>query len=192
MKTPLILATLLTLMSALSSSQTLVEKLYVMRADTTTVDTYTGMTHICILVFPDGRYRLERSFQGMQGGRPETKVYLDKLSDAEFKALQGVLDESKFQEIKTDTPHGGIVQDMDTLTVNVPREHTLQNFSFVNAAERKPFEKTLKPFFNTLKSIEKRKAPIAKTEASNNCDTPRVMYRTAFTSSSAPPDSDQH
>ena len=45
-------------------AQTLVERTFVMRAETTTVDSYTGMTHICVLVYADGKYRMERSFQG--------------------------------------------------------------------------------------------------------------------------------
>ena len=163
-----------------SLAQTLVERPYVLRAETTTFEQYSGMQHTCVLIYPDGRYRMERTFQAMQGGDPETKVYLDTLPEADMKALQSVLDDEKFQEIKTAPTHGGIVKDMDTLYVIIPREHLMQNMTFINAADRKSFEKVLKPFQNSLKNIEKRKVPVAKSEKANNCESPRVIYRSTF------------
>jgi hypothetical protein len=128
----------------------------------------------------------------MQGSQGETKVYIDTLPDSDMKSIQSVLDDAKFQEIKTAHPRGGIVNDMDTLDVSMPREHTLQNFSFVNAAERKPFDKALKPFFNSPKAIENRKVRVANSETGNHCKAPRVMYRTNLSSGTMPPDPDQH
>jgi len=51
----------------------------------------------------------------MQGGQGETKIYLETLSDSDMKSIQSVLDDAKFQEIKTGPPRGGIVHNMDTL-----------------------------------------------------------------------------
>ena len=157
--------------------QTIVERTFVMRAETTSVDPYTGMTHTCVLVYPDGRYRMERSFQSNSGGDPDTKIYLDSLPDADLKALQSVLEDRAFVDIKTAPAHGGIIKDMDTLAVTVPREHTMQNLNFNNAAERKPYEKGLKPFQNFLKNLLKRKVQASKGEKGNNCEPPRVLYR---------------
>ncbi len=186
MKAKLALIVLILLTPNFSFGQTLVERLFVMRAETTTFDQVSGMSHTCVLIYPDGRYRLEKSFQGMGGGSPEIKVYLDTLPDADLKALQAVLEDAKFQEIKTAPPRGGIVNDMDTLYVSIPRNHSLQNLAFLNAAERKPFEKALKPFQNSLKNLEKRKVPVAKGEKSTNCEAPRVMYRSTGMSGSMP------
>ncbi|HUA14909.1 MAG TPA: hypothetical protein VMG31_06405 [Verrucomicrobiae bacterium] len=161
-------------------AQTLVERLFLMRTETTTFDQYTGMVHTCVLVYPDGRYRMERTFQSVDGSNPDTKVYVDTLPDADLKALQAVLDDSQLQEIRTAPPRGGIVKDMDTLTISIPREHTMQNIAFVNAVDRKPYEKALKPFQNSLKNLEKRKVPVAKAEQSNNCEAPRVIYRSTL------------
>jgi len=158
-------------------AQTMVERTFVIRTETTSVDPYVGMSHTCLVVFPDGRYRMETSVQGMSGSDPNIKVYLDKLPDADLKALQSALNDSKFAEIKTAPPRGGIIKDMDTLYITIPREHSVQNLNFNNAADRRPFDKDLKPFLSSLKSIEKRKVAIAKGEASNNCEAPRVMYR---------------
>jgi hypothetical protein len=158
-------------------AQTLVERAFLLRTESTTFDSYSGMAHTCVLVYPDGKYRMERTFQGVAGNDPDTKVYLDSLPDADLKALQSVLDDNQFAGIQTERPHGGIVKDMDTLYVTVPREHTMQNITFNNAAERKPFDKSLKPFQNALKNLEKRKVAVAKGEKGNNCEAPRLLYR---------------
>jgi len=186
-------AAIVALLLGQASAQTLVEKLYLMRSDTTTVEPYYGMTRICVVVFPDGHYRMERTYQSAQGGTPETRVFLDVLPPADLKNLQTALDNDDLQRIKTASPRGGIIQDMDMLSVSIPREHTLQNIDFQTAAQRKPFEKALKPFLGSLKALEKRKFPAAKNETPNNCETPRVMYRSVFPAGSNPnANSDQH
>jgi len=175
MKRAAVVATIL-LLNGFAIAQTLMERTFLMRAETTVFDTYTGMSHTCILIFPDGHYRLEKSFQGNSGATDE-KVYLDTLPDANLKQLQSILDESNFQQIKTEKPKGGIVHDMDTLMVTIPREHNLQNMDFLNAAERKPYEKNLKPFQNWMKEVQKRKVQAAKNEKGDNCSAPQVLYR---------------
>jgi hypothetical protein len=182
----LALAWILLLATLPSSAQTLVERVFVMRTETTSVDPLAGMTHTCVLVYSDGRYRYERSFQGIRGGAPETKVYIDTLPDADLKSLQSIIDDSSFQVIKTAPLHGGIINDMDTLLVTIPREHGIQNINFENAAARKPFDKTLKPFQTLIKNVEKRKAPVSKEEKPNNCEAPRIMYRTIGVPGSTP------
>jgi hypothetical protein len=177
MKTAALFAIVL-LFCSLSNAQTLVDRTFLMRAETTVVDAYTGMSHTCILVMPDGHYRLEKSFQGNQGGGTDEKVYVDTLPDTNLKQLQSILDESKFQAIQTAEPKGGIIQNMDTLYVTIPRERNMQNLAFMNAAERHPYEKDLKPFQNWMKDIQKRKVQQAKGEKGNNCSAPKVLYRT--------------
>ena len=169
-----------------ASAQTLVEKLYLMRSDTTTVEQYYGMTRICIVVLPDGHYRMERTYQSAQGGAPETKVFVDTLPPEDLKNLQAALDNDDLLRIKTAPPRGGIIQNMDMLSLSVPREHTLQNIQFETAAERKPYDKALKPFLNSLKAIQKRKVPAAKNEVPNDCEAPRVMYRSVLPAGSTP------
>lgn len=180
------------LLVAISSfPQTIVQRSFLIRADTTTMDAYTGMTHVCILVYPDGKYRLKRTFQSTQGGKAEPKVYLDQLPDANLKQLQTTIEDLGFQSTKTTERHGGIIQDMDMLTVTVPREHEMQNISFENAAQRKSYDKTQKPFVNWMKEVQKRKIQPAKEEAPNNCTAPRVLYRTEMRESQMP-DEPQH
>ena len=143
-------------------AQTLVERTFLLRAETTTLDPGSGTTRICVLIYPDGKYRMERVFRGMTGSSSDTdaKVFLDTLPEADLKALGPVLDDPKFVAIKTgEMSQEKMGKDMDTLLISVPREHLVQNIAFNNAAERKPFDKDLKPFLSQLKNIEKRKAP---------------------------------
>ena len=128
----------------------------------------------------------------MYGGKPETKVYQGTLPDADLKSWEAVLADPGFVGIKVEPPKGGIVENMDTLYISVPREHGMQNIGFNNAADRRPYDKALKPFQTALKSIEKRKVPVAKTEQPNNCDPPKVMYRTTFRTDKLPDDQSQH
>ena len=159
-------------------SQTITARTFLFRAETTTVDPYSGMTNVCVLVYPDGKYRLERSFQSSQGGALEKKVYLDQLPPSSQKQIEEILDDQKFQQITTGPPRGGIIKDMDMLSVSVPREHAMQNLSFETVKERKPYETSLKPLMNWMRDVQKRKVPVAKQEQSNSCRAPQVMYRT--------------
>jgi hypothetical protein len=170
-------ALLLALAATPSFSQTLVERPFLVRAETTSYDPYSGMTHVCVLVYPDGKYRLEKSYQDLNGNKPGDHVYVDTLPADSVKQLQAAVDDGKFADIKTADPKGGIVQNMDTLMVSVPREHALQNISFMTVNERRPFDKELKPFLNWMKEVQKRKVQPAKNEASNNCSAPQVLYR---------------
>jgi hypothetical protein len=143
------------------------------------VDPYSGMTRTCVLVYPDGKYRMERIFRGMSGSTSDSdaKVYIDKLPEADLKALETILDDSNLASIKTgELSQSTMGKDTNTLLVSVPREHEVQNIAFNNEAERKPFQKDLKPFLNFFQSIQKRKAALAKAEKNNNCEPPKVMY----------------
>jgi hypothetical protein len=160
--------------------QTVVSRPYVIRAETTIFDTYTGMVHTCILVQPDGHYRRERTFQGMSGGTPYVDIYMDALPDDTFKRLQAILDDTDFQKIHTPPSRGGVIPNMDTLIVSIPREHSLQNMYFMTVNERKPYEKDLKPLMNWMKEVEKRKVRALKEKTSDNCAAPMVQFRTGL------------
>ncbi len=158
--------------------QDLVKREYLVKVDTSSFDPYSGATNICLLVWDDGRYRLEKTQQGASGGKPEVKVFLDSLSENSMKQLQNILNDSQFAAVKRQHDEAAaIVQDLEPLQVVIPREHGLQQFYFVNAEDRKPFEKTLKPFMNWMKDVQKRKVMVAKGEKPNRCATPMVQYR---------------
>src|SRR6266568_369823 len=51
---------LLLFTSTFAFPQGLVQATYLVRAETATFDPHHGWTHFCVLVYPDGKYRLER------------------------------------------------------------------------------------------------------------------------------------
>jgi hypothetical protein len=175
-RTAFILA-LVVISSSLALCQTLVDKTFIVRAETSVATPTTGLIHYCVLVYPDGKYRLERSAQMNQSSPADNKVYTDTLPADNLKQLQSIVDDPKFAAIKTGEPAGGSVQDLDAVAVSVPREHGLQNMSFMTANDRKPYKKDLEPFMNWMKDVEKRKVPQAKEEKSNNCAAPQVGYK---------------
>jgi hypothetical protein len=176
MKPTAIILTLIALASP-CISQTLADKTFLVRAETSVIMNGAGLSHTCVLVFPDGKYRLEKSFQREQNTAPDSKVFLDTLPETSLKQLQSVLDDPKLAAIKTPEPPSSSVQDLDALGIIVPREHGLQNVNFMTAKERKPYKNDLEPFQNWMKDVDKRKVPQAKQEKANNCVAPQVGYR---------------
>lgn len=191
-------------------SQTLVERTYLVRTETDNMDRYAGLTRVCVLVYPDGKYRLERSFQNLQGAKPETRIYLGQLPFTDVMQLQSALDDPNFQAIKTtgtmaatgpstggsaDWPlqlmtgsHGSMNEDADVLRVVVPRQDQLQDIKFENAKQREPYKKTLTPLLSWMKDIEKRRVPRAKEEAADNCRPPQVLYKRSSTPPTSKPE----
>jgi hypothetical protein len=192
-----------------ASAQTLVEKPFIMRYNEVTVDAFSHITGICVIVFPDGRYRMERTFQSSQQGHfddwqlRETKVFTGTLLPDDLKNLQAALDNDDLQRIKTaafsvELPnlpidyrlsYGRLGSIGPTLSLSIPREHDIQNIEFGSPAQRKPYDKALKPFFNSLKALDKRKIPAAKNEIPHNCEAPR---RSTSRAGSSPEPDPQH
>jgi hypothetical protein len=160
--------------------QTIVDQTFVMRFESTNFDSFSGMTHVCALVFPDGKYRLEKSYQPNTGGALDMRIYLDQMPEASLKELRAALEDPDFRAIHTPEPHGGVIPDLDPVAVTVPREREFQNINFDTAAQRRPYEKSLRPLLNWMRDLQKRKVPVAKDARSDNCRPPQVMYRRPF------------
>lgn len=160
------------------SAQDLVKRQYLLKIDTSSFSSFAGATNVCLLVWEDGRYRMERTYQDPSGGRPQTQVFMDTLPEASLKQLQTVLEDAQFRTIKkSHEESAAIVRDLETMQVAIPREHEIQSFFFVNAEDRRPYEKTLKPFMSWLKDVQKRKVKADKDEKPNRCAAPMVQYR---------------
>jgi len=159
-------------------AQELVKRPYLLKIDTSSFDNFSGATNVCLLVWEDGRYRMEKTRQDPSGGRPDTQVFLDTLPEASLKQLQAVLEDVQFQAIKKGHEESSaIVRDLQTMQAVIPRAHEIQTFFFVNAEDRRPYEKALKPFMSWLKDVQKRKVKAAKDEKPNRCAAPMVQYR---------------
>jgi len=163
------------LSAQLTSAQTLVEKTYLLRWESTSHGTDLDLVRNCILVYPDGRYRLEHSVVH-DSGRPDDQVYLDKLPEDKVKELLAILDDPKLAQMESPKGKGGIIDDIDSLFLHIPREHGLQEIGFWTTKERKAYQADLKPLQTWLKEVQKRKVPWARAEKTNNCDPPDVTY----------------
>jgi hypothetical protein len=136
---------------------------------------------MCVLVYPDGGYRVEKSFQGKGVPKFEVTVYVGTLSDEDMKELHATISNPKFAQIQTAAPadYRGQVsdhitkhEDVNTLAITVPREHSVQKMTFMSASERKPFQPNLAPFVDWMKQLENRKLEPAKSEKPDNCKAP--------------------
>jgi|GEM_PF-6144564 len=151
-------------------AQTTGERIFIMRAEIITDDPHSTLMDTCVLVYPDGRYRMEKSYDMISGMDPrKTKVYLGTLPDSELRDLESVLNDEKFEQIKAARRQLDFRGTVNALLVTVPRGHSVQVLMFNNSFERKPFDKDLKAFSNALENIVKRKVAVAKTEKGNDC-----------------------
>jgi hypothetical protein len=169
-----------------ASAQTLVEKPFIMRSEAITADGLSGITRICVLVLPDGRYRMERSFDGTG----ETKVFINTLPPDDLKNLQAVLDNHDLQQIKTapisDLLNGRVIYGLevwDVLSLSIPRDDALQKIEFLDVNQWKPFPKVLIHFSILLRRSKNERSLL-----------PRMKFRTTVrrqgscTSQRSPPD----
>jgi hypothetical protein len=154
--------------------QYLSERTYLVRAETALAD--NGWIHFCVLVYPDGKYRLEREKVNSNNKR-KYNIYSGQLSEGSIKQLLATIDNPDFQALQTPWKHGGLVRNADVLRVTVPRLQQLQFISFETAHQRHPYEKTLKPFVNWMKQVEKEKGRELEGETANDCAAPLVFYR---------------
>ena len=104
-------------------------------------------------------------------------MYLGQLPDSVVKQLQAATDSADFQAIATPWKHGGSLLDPDVLRILIPHEQQLQDITFESAHQRHPYEKTLKPFLNWMKEVEREKASAVESETANDCAAPLVFYR---------------
>lgn len=160
-----------------SFSQTLIERSFIVRAETTTFDKMDSAdVHICVLVYPNRQYRLERGIRLFITGRPEVKIYVSTLSEEELGSLEAILNTGKFPQISTNPKPYRVLRDIDFIQLTIPREHGVQRLVFRDSEEQEPYAKDLKPFREWLKQLEKKKQKPSKSEESNNCRTPVVKY----------------
>lgn len=169
-------ALLIILIVGVAFPQTLMEHSYIARLDTSTFDPHYGWTHFCVLVYQDGRYRMERE-KVNEDNKKAYKVYLGQLPDARVKELQDAVNNPDFASIQTPGKHGGLIQDPDVVKVVVPREDRLQEITFDTARQRHPYEKTMKPLLKWMKEVEKAKGEEAQGQTANGCAAPVVFYR---------------
>ena len=125
--------------------------------------------HYCMLVFSDHRFHAEKASRS--GGKDrERTAYEGDLSDADWNALDGILDSEGFR--KLNVPPGYVplaVRDVHPFTISVRREKGFQNMEFIDDNSRKPYDSQLKPLLHWWKATRSRRMGLSKTPTDSRC-----------------------
>ena len=106
----------------------------------------------CTLVFADHRFHAEKANRKMGQDR-DRKIYEGQLSDADWNALEGILDSKQFRELKVPlTMPPLVVENSHPYTISVARESKFQNMEFIDNKSLKPYESEVKPLLQWWKS----------------------------------------
>ena len=98
------------------------------------------------------------------------KVFEGQLSDADWNALGGILEDKGLRELVV--PQGMtplVIQDAHTITISVARDAKYQNMEFLDNKSRKPYESQLKPLLEWWKSLRGGRMAESKAPPDPKC-----------------------
>ena len=132
----------------------------------------------CTLVFADRHFHAEKATRKL-GKDKDRRVYEGELSEADWNALGGVLDNKDFQALNV--PQGVpplVIQDAHTYTISVARDTKFQNLEFLDNKSRKPYEKQLKPLLDWWKTFRHAHATASNAPVDSRCslDNTRPVF----------------
>jgi hypothetical protein len=123
----------------------------------------------CTLVFADRRFHAEKANRKMGQDR-DRKVYEGQLSDADWNALDGILDSKEFRELKVPlTMPPLVVENSHPYTISVARENKFQNMEFIDNKSLKPYESQVKPLLQWWKSWRGTRLPESNASPDSRC-----------------------
>lgn len=143
----------------------------------------------CVVVYPSGRYRMEKSTQGYRD-KLKVRAFEDSLSETDLKQLQELLDRPELKSsMHQNSPSGKTFREGEITIVAVAREgYHLQQLSFasyfgvpgwvsnVNAGTD-PEERLVAPLRKWLKAhVETRKVGVLKDAAATHCIPPEDTH----------------
>lgn len=135
----------------------------------------------CIVVYPSGRYRMEKSTQSYRD-KPKVRVFVDFLDHTQLQELQELLDQT---ELKASThrnyPGGKTFREGEITTISVDRDGHVQQLGFASyfgvpgwvsniSSGTDPEERLVAPLRKWLKThIEIRKVGPLKDAMATHC-----------------------
>jgi len=123
----------------------------------------------CTLVFADHRFHAEKANRKLAQDR-DRKVYEGQLSDADWTALEGILDSKQFRELKVPlTMPPLVVENSHPYTISVARENKFQNMEFIDNKSLKPYESQVKPLLQWWKSWRGTRLPESNASPDSRC-----------------------
>jgi hypothetical protein len=120
--------------------------------------------HYCTLVFANRHFHSEKATRKL-GKDLDRKVYEGELSEADWNALAGILEDQRFRELEVPSSvPPPVIESAHTFTISVAREAKYQNMEFLDNKSRKPYEAQLKPLLGWWKTfrggrMDQSKAP---------------------------------
>lgn len=125
--------------------------------------------HYCMLVFSDRSFHAEKASRS-SGKDRERKIYEGTLSEADWNALDGILESDGLR--KLNVPPGYVplaIQGAHFFTISVRREKGFQNMEFMDDNSRKPYDSQLKPLFQWWKSTRSQRMTPSEAPADSRC-----------------------
>ncbi len=123
----------------------------------------------CTLVFADRHFHAEKANRKMGKDR-ERKVYEGHLSDADWNALERILDSKQFRELDVPpTMPPLVIENSHPYTISVARENKFQNMEFLDNKSLKPYESQVKPLLQWWKSWRGTRLPESNAAPDSRC-----------------------
>ena len=129
----------------------------------------------CFVTYPNNRFHLESRKQPLNAGKPTVKLYEGSLEEDSLQRLVALVNTPQFRELKplsmdqTEDTSGGL----DALLIEVFRSDGQQHLTYLTAAQRSQYEKTLEPietwFSDFIQSLEKSKVAPLESGSATRC-----------------------
>jgi len=119
-----------------------------------------------VIVYPEGRYRLETTVQDGPSFTPKSKVFEDELSNPDLADLNAILNSDEFRALRTEEKLGSLPgQDWETWVILIPRTEGEQKLLFHTSDWKtsKP-PKSFLSWFTTVEKQRKRELSNAKAD----------------------------
>ena len=144
----------------------------------------------CVVVYPDGRYRREKSNQEY-GAKLRLQAFEGSLNSTQVAELRTLLDAAELKNMKHETYSKAAVQEADSTLLAVPRQSTVQRLRFAHYFQVRgkrdkpggysgmqygldPDEHVLNPVREWLKNnVDKQKVAPLPDSSPTNCDPER-------------------
>jgi hypothetical protein len=123
----------------------------------------------CTLVFADHRFHSEKASRH-HGEDTHRKIYEGTLSEEQWNALDGILDNKELKDLKVlQSVPPLVMQDTHPYTISIARDGNYQNMEFLTSKSLKPYEPQVKPLLQWWKSFRGRRTPPSNAPANARC-----------------------
>jgi len=132
----------------------------------------------CTLVFTDHRFHSEKASRH-HGSDTSRKIYEGSLSDEQWNALTGILENKELRDLKVPRSVPPLVmQDTHPYTISIARDGNYQNIEFLDNKSLKPYESQVRPLLQWWKSLRAHRTAQSSVPANQSCslDSTRAVF----------------